>query len=89
MCHKTFKLYDARQDGEDREELHVQEVAVAIGPRSLATRISTDLFLTPFSLQLLLSFVVGDDECEYGGRGLREPELLELLEAWPEQVTWC
>jgi len=51
-------------------------------------RIATDLFLTPSTLQLLLTFVVADDRCPCGSRGLHQSELLELLEAWPERMAW-
>ena len=51
-------------------------------------RIATDLFLTPSTLQLLLTFVVADDRCPCGSRGLHQAELLELLEGWPERMAW-
>ena len=51
-------------------------------------RIATDLFLTPSTLQLLLTFVVADDRCPCGSRGLHQAELLKLFEGWPERVAW-
>jgi len=53
-----------------------------------STHIATDLFLTPSTLQLLLTFVVADDSCPCGSRGLHQAELLELLEGWPERMAW-
>ena len=50
--------------------------------------VATDLFLTPSTLQLLLTFVVADDRCPCGSRGLHQAELLELLEGWPERMAW-
>ena len=84
--HKTFKLYDGRQTpGLEWEEVHVQRPAVwsaaSLRPHQKAgpIRIATDLFLTPSTLQLLLTFVVADDRCPCGSRGLHQAELLELL----------
>ena len=93
--HKTFKLYDGRQNpGLEWEEVHLHRPAVwsAASPRphrpAGPIRIATDLFLTPSTLQLLLTFVVADDRSPCGSRGLHQAELLEMLERWPERMAW-